>query len=867
MAVVEEIIVWAKSLPLWQQEAIRKILSKGQLDEKDYIELVELCKEDYGVLDKKKIFKIRPLDKSFFPSAGTPESTISILSIEQPKGVNALDPKGNISFRPTGITVVYGGNGAGKSGYARIIKSATRSRGEKKNILPNIFDKSPSLPEALITYSVSGKVYKAKWVNGKITTSDLSSISFFDADSSQQYVQEENEVAYRPFGLDIFDKLASVVDIVKNKLEEEVGILNASTDDIVLGHNGTKAELVLETNTYSAENINAIEKLAVLSKKDKQETTSLTNELHSFDEEAKAEQVKGLESKKNRITNLGKFLKDIDEAFSNDKVKDIFVDKEALNVSNAGIDALVKKDFKEGVAGIGEKAWIDLWEAAKRYSEQYVYKGHVFPHVNENSKCVLCLQELDGKVKKRFLDFDSFVKNDLKTKRDDILQQIQGKIEDIENKKLSYPGWEYLKTEVSPRVSKAIDKYFEEVIKYHEQVKSVIVKDKYDEKKLIPPPALPISLLRNEFKTVQKKINNLNRRLGAEELAKKHKKLNELLAREALFRILPSIKKNAKIVGAASLIEKCAKKFNTYPITTKGLELTKKYITQQLCDEFSKEMIELNIKSIEVEMVQKEGKKGVVFHQIQIKGVNNAPFKLGDVASDGEQRSVALSGFLSELSTADHNSSIVFDDPVSSSDHTNRENIAKRLVMEAKKRQVVVFTHDIVFLMYLSEYAEDESVEVDCYELTKLNGLAGIVRRGKPWIATKLSERVKIIEEMYKELKEHSDKREIPEYESKAKDIYGCLREAWERAVEEILFHGAIKRHEKVIHTDNIEEITSDDIKAISTNMTKCSKFMRGHDDSPADNPPIPDLKDIRKDIDAISNWKNEVAIRRKAKK
>jgi wobble nucleotide-excising tRNase len=76
--------------------------------------------------------------------------------------------------------------------------------------------------------------------------------------------------------------------------------------------------------------------------------------------------------------------------------------------------------------------------------------------------------------------------------------------------------------------------------------------------------------------------------------------------------------------------------------------------------------------------------------------------------SEGEKTCVALAAFLTELATAQHASALVFDDPVSSLDHRWRSSVAKRLVDEAKKRQVIVFTHDLVFVNDLLDRMEGQ---------------------------------------------------------------------------------------------------------------------------------------------------------------
>jgi len=87
------------------------------------------------------------------------------------------------------------------------------------------------------------------------------------------------------------------------------------------------------------------------------------------------------------------------------------------------------------------------------------------------------------------------------------------------------------------------------------------------------------------------------------------------------------------------------------------------------------------------------------------------------------------------LSTADDSSGIVFDDPVSSLDYKWREGVALRLVREAKRRQVIVFTHDIVFLLLLKEFSEQEGVGQLDQHVQQLPVGAGVCVQELPWVA------------------------------------------------------------------------------------------------------------------------------------
>src|SRR6185369_6852838 len=96
--------------------------------------------------------------------------------------------------------------------------------------------------------------------------------------------------------------------------------------------------------------------------------------------------------------------------------------------------------------------------------------------------------------------------------------------------------------------------------------------------------------------------------------------------------------------------------------------------------------------------VETRGRKGETLRSLVIGG-----YKPDQVLSEGEQRALALADFLAEATLTPGTAGIILDDPVTSMDNQRKERIAVRLAKEAKTRQVIVFTHDIVFLQMLEE--------------------------------------------------------------------------------------------------------------------------------------------------------------------
>ena len=104
-------------------------------------------------------------------------------------------------------------------------------------------------------------------------------------------------------------------------------------------------------------------------------------------------------------------------------------------------------------------------------------------------------------------------------------------------------------------------------------------------------------------------------------------------------------------------------------------------------------------------------------------------------------------------------------------------------------------------------------------------------------------------------------------YEKEAIYLYGLLREAWERGVEEVLLGKVVERYRTGIQTRQIElivDIVPDDCKAVDVAMTKCSQWLPGHDQPPAAKEDVPEPDELRQDITKLEFWVKAINKRRK---
>lgn len=240
--------------------------------------------------------------------------------------------------------------------------------------------------------------------------------------------------------------------------------------------------------------------------------------------------------------------------------------------------------------------------------------------------------------------------------------------------------------------------------------------------------------------------------------------------------------------------------------------------------------------------------------------------ELPRVVSEGEQRCLSIAAFFAELSTADDHSGIVFDDPVSSLDYKWREGVARRLVQEANTRQVIVFTHDVVFLLLLKQFAEELKVDQLDQHVRHLSRGAGVCAEELPWVALKVTKRVGHLKKLLQDAEKlHRDGHQSA-YEREASLIYGYLREAWERGLEEVLLGGVVERYRPGVQTQQIgriADITAEDCRIVETAMTKCSRWLPGHDQAAAARADIPDPDTLQADIETLDTWVKGIRRRR----
>ncbi len=864
MTVFQEILEWSKQRPVWQRDALRRLVLNGELTGDDISALTDICKSVHGLAEPEDI---APLSNEHVPEKVAGGAPVSLVSIFHYRGVNALAEDQTLNFGPN-LTVVYGDNAAGKTGYTRILKSACRARGQEP-ILGNVVSgATPLSPVVSIKYKVGSEQEPQEWA-GSGENEFVSRVSVFDTQCAAVYLTEKTDVAFRPFGLDLFDKLVRACRAIRAKLEVERRALDSSGLADLLGQfpQGTAAAKLL-SSISSLTKPEAVQSLARLSPDEESRQTLLEKSLLDLQANDPKKLIRQLDLRAGRVETLARHIKAVETALSEEAVAAALEARTESNRKSEEARRLREATLQTGMlAGTGSESWTELWEAARQFSRGHAYPAQAFPVVENGAHCVLCQQELDHAAAHRLKQFEAFVASTTERELRQVRESFTQLVKSFTDLETTTEATKETLQEIRIEQEAVAEALSVALSANEERRKAIVLALTRDED--IPPdcPALTsvaydVDVLAKQYRD---RINTLNTNATEETFKGITAETRELRGRKLLSqyesRILDEIERKKKIAAYGQCIDDT----KTNAITQKSTAVTKTAVSQTLKERFRDELSDLGFRHVEVELTEAGGADGVLYHKLIL---TRAPgVELPKVASEGEQRCLSIAAFFAELSTADDPSGIVFDDPVSSLDYRWREGVARRLVQEARTRQVIIFTHDVVFLLLLKQFAVELSVAQLDQHVRQFPKGAGVCTEELPWVAMPVKRRIGYLKNEQQAADKLFRNGHQDAYEKEATYVYGLLREAWERALEEVLLWGIVERYRPGVQTQQIgaiADISAEDCRTVEAAMTKTSRWLPGHDQAAAARAPVPEPADLKTAIEELDNWVTAIRKRRR---
>src|SRR6266540_6318970 len=184
--------VWLAERPKWLQTVAASLLAtqKPPTDKEINI-LADLC---LGEAAKKGGLAFQTVPSGSFAQQLI-TSTLNIEKLDKVCGVNAIRLDATLNFGNANLSVVYGTNGSGKSGFARLLKHACGAR-VKSELLRNVFEEITVDTTAEICINHNGEAKKLPWTGGAIP--ELRHIHVFDTQTAASYINSRNQATYEP---------------------------------------------------------------------------------------------------------------------------------------------------------------------------------------------------------------------------------------------------------------------------------------------------------------------------------------------------------------------------------------------------------------------------------------------------------------------------------------------------------------------------------------------------------------------------------------------------------------------------------------------------------------------------------------------
>jgi len=871
MGVLSKIAKWAKGLPDWQNDAIRRILVKGDLTESDRKELLAILKKTKGIEDPNNPAPSPiTLQASDMPGPSDSKSVVILKSMRGVKNVNALAPNQILKFAPKGVTVVYGCNASGKSGYSRVLKKACRARGQVEDILPNVFATYDpnTVAEAFFDISVDGQDRTEHWVDKKPAPDNLASIAVFDAEAARFYVDEDNDVVYIPYGLDVFNKLGDLCKSLKEQLETELAPIEPLPRELIDLKPTSAVGRLIQSLTYETD-LSEVEKMAKLTQselKRLEKLRELMTQIEANWPEAKAAQCRHFKS---RIEKLRDGIIALDNGLSAEKCKNLrILQTKALEATEAAQLASEEAFKNQPLRGVGSGPWREMFEAARRYSELFAYPSYAFPYTGGDSRCVLCQQPLEEEAKQRMQSFEKFIKQDTARQAETAEAALKQEWDNFcglqLHPELADPAIIEEIGEANPDCKKLLVQYLKSANTLAASIRQSHEKRKWGEMTALSSTPVPcLNALAEAMEARAKELDATAQPKGRQELRDEFEELN---ARKVFSTHKSLVLNHISKQIYQHRIQQCIESTNTLEISLQGRKIMHEAVTQVLKDYLDDELSSLGAGHIKLNLESKV-RTGTTFHCLRLQSTTYGNVSVSGVLSEGEQRAVAIASLLAEVRRASHFSGLVFDDPVSSLDHIWRHKVAKRLVREGAKRQIIIFTHDIAFLFAIQRECDEQGVPI--HKTAMQLGPEGYgmcnLPYGVPWEAMRVQERVQQLYLRCKEAEQEYNAKHMDKYRNLSRECYDLLRQCWERAVEEVLFNDVVERFAPEVKTKSLIEVsvTDDDYVKIEHAMSKCSEVV--HDTAAAVNKPMPSPEELRQDIESLSTFVQEIRTRRKA--
>ena len=811
-ALVDFLWEWAETHGDWSKLLINKIVStESNLSNSDRQTVFNYFLQSISL--HSGLIALTTSKPTYTPTS----KQIELNSLSGITGVNRLAKNQIVNFARN-ITVIYGENGTGKTGYSRILKALGFSYDTHNNILPNIY--TTAEPQAAtINFKSNGTQQIFTW-NGSNSDSELENISVFNSNCVQFSLTDRNLIV-SPIGFHLFNLVSDELNQLTRLLNTK--IVSHPTNLLWLENLVTVTPQYYFISTLSAtSNEQKLTELSTFTPLHEKELTAKQSELKVLNKALLQSEIQKMRSQVSELDSLIGKIKTAQTQFT-------AKNWQALIDFNKQI-AEFESEQQIGIKDIAQQKGIKFYETEEfnsfiQAAEDYIKIIDKPDYPEKGDTCVYCLQPLENPAKDLLTSYRTLLNDktqenlkDLRKCKADLIRQVS-QVETNLTFHQSTFGVDENQTPIQPK----------EITDYNNNLNELKITFTTDS--VAQDSTFTFDYQKHiKFLSEKKDLINIS-------LAKKTEALSNLASRETkLKNEIAELKDRKYLSGKVTEVKTAfvnhkivntlnsnSNSFNTRSLSRKTSSAREELVQQDFNDLFKKELTLLRKSNLKIDLSFGTDRGSSKVYQTISRHA------LSEILSEGEQKAIALAEFLTELQLDNTKAPVVLDDPVNSLDHKIIDEVARRLLTLSSERQIIVFTHSVLLFnsfMYFTKQPTFKDINCKFYNSKNEYSETGIITEAEEEI-NKVKYHISKINVIINNTPKNRPEAEV------AEDGYGHLRSAIELLVEYEIFQGTVKRYQKNIALTQFVKV---DGALVNTHKDKlneiferCCGFIKGH--------------------------------------
>ncbi len=767
----------------------------------------------------------------------TQDDALELTSLQHVEHVNALAADQSLEF-DADLTVLFGQNGSGKTGYARILKRISAVR-TPEDILPNAHTPAAAgaVPSAQITYRLSGKERTVQWKN-QAGLAPFTRISVFDAAAVSLHVDSDLGYVYTPAELALFSHVASGIRGIQQLIGAEVAELKPGANSLLARFaRGTTIYPMIETLGATSD-LAELTRLAAVDDDAEAQRDRLQGEVEALRANTLDALLTNAQQNRRDLARLAKVLRVVSEY-------DTSAYAAACDaLSDAGRRRVEARELlftQAELPGAADEEWQRFIVAADTY-RQHLGAEH-YPQAGDT--CLYCTQELGAVALDLVGRYRTFLD-------ETVTQQLAAAQDALRAARLPLDhadlaaAMEFATAQADLDVAPSWASQTVAALQGAQTTMQETTSGQALTRETTPADAaalLPdLDQLAAEAEETADKLAK-DKANAATLMASKQKELAELTARIELARSLPAAREYVRRARRADQLDKLSKVISNG--AAKQLTIQSKLASEDLVNKnfeglFADECARLRAPGVALTF---QGRSG----QAQRKKVV-ATYKPSSVLSEGEQKVLAIADFLAESRMRETKAPLVFDDPVTSLDYRRLDEVAARIQQLAEAHQVIVLTHNIMFASALISARQNKKLRAKIYEVRDGGATKGVLA---PDVEPRLDTAADLAKRINTKLQAIPGAEPVLQ-DALIKETYDLIRAWCEAFVEQELLQNVTQRYRANVMMTRLSKIDTTRLDAavavIEPLFARACDRMTGHSHAAEYMSTKPTLEELKED-------------------